>query len=217
MGTTRQPQTAARERRRILAAATELFAVHGYRATTLQQLLDAARVDLAVFEAHFDGTEDCLLAAYEDALAAATEQVAAALPSGAGWPERTAIALEAVFELVEAHPAEAHVVLVDTQLASPAATDRYLATIESLAPFLREGRAISTLRYQLPPSLESILLGGIAFMLRCALIRGERVRHLYPEALRFLLLPYLGESEATDFIAARRPVESGPGPAGPQA
>lgn len=52
-----------RRRRQILEAATELFATHGYRKTSINDIAERAGVAKATFYVHFDAKSDVLIAA----------------------------------------------------------------------------------------------------------------------------------------------------------
>lgn len=52
-----------RRRRKILEAASELFAVHGYRKTSISDIAERAGVAKATFYTHFEGKSDVLIAA----------------------------------------------------------------------------------------------------------------------------------------------------------
>jgi AcrR family transcriptional regulator len=170
-------------RARILAAATELFAVQGYAASTEEKLLTACELSPADFRAHFADPEECFLAAYDHATASARRRLLASIPHRAPWPERLAAGFRTLLELIDANAAPARLVLVESQFAGAAAFGRYMATVGSLAPFMHEGRELSPYKDKetLPSIVDSVLPGGGAFSLRCQLFRAAPVRALYPE------------------------------------
>lgn len=61
---TRRQEYADLTRQAVLAAATELFAKHGYAATSLEQVAAAARVSKGTVYAHFDGKQPLFKAAF---------------------------------------------------------------------------------------------------------------------------------------------------------
>jgi AcrR family transcriptional regulator len=192
----------SQHRRPTLAAAVEVFARRGYAETTLDDLLPATGLDADSFNARFAGEEGCFLAAYRRIVAVAQGQLAAAVPRDDPWPDRAAAGLLCLFELIEANPAPARFALLESPWAGPAALDRHLATLDSLTPFIVEGRACCEHPDQLPAVVDSVLPGGIASAVRGQLQRRQPVLDLYPELLRFLLLPYLGELETSAYLAA---------------
>lgn len=187
-------------RARILAAATDLFAVQGYAASTEEKLLTACELSPADFRAHFAHPEECFLAAYDHATASARRRLLASIPRRAPWPERLAAGFRTLLELIDANAAAARLVIVESHFAGEAALERHMTTLHGLASFMREGRHCAA-PAELPPIIDAVLPGGVAFSIRCQLLRGAPVLDLYPELLRFLLLPYLGETEAAACLA----------------
>lgn len=197
--------------RPLLSAAVALFAERGYAASSEEDLCEALALDPVAFRRRFASKQGSFLLAYDRVLAVAHATLAGVLPNDASWAARLATGLHCLFELLDANPAAARLVLVQSQLAGQSGIDRYTATLESLAPFMREGRECSTAPEHLPPIIDSVLPAGVAFSLRLQLLRGEPARDLYPEMLRFLLLPYLGETETAAHLAlSPRPGASGP-------
>jgi AcrR family transcriptional regulator len=193
-------------RRPILAAAVEVFARCGYSATSVDHLLEATALDSASFQHRFGSPGRCFLQAYDRIVAVAHGQLAASVPRDAPWPDRAAAGFLCLLELIEANPALARLVLIEGANAGPAALDRQQATLDALTPFLAEGRTCSKHPDSIPPAVDSVLPGGVASALRGQLRRRQPVLDLYPELLRFLLLPYLGELETSAYLAA---VETG--------
>jgi AcrR family transcriptional regulator len=56
---------AEHQRRRLLAAAAEVFADRGYTATTVEDLVAAAEIGVGSFYSLCSGKEECLLALYD--------------------------------------------------------------------------------------------------------------------------------------------------------
>lgn len=73
-------------RERILAAASELFAHHGYHATSIRDVARAVGVTVGALYAHFSGKSEVLVAAYELGVARMIEAVDDAVAeAGAPW------------------------------------------------------------------------------------------------------------------------------------
>lgn len=112
------------QRERIQRALADAVATRGYAATSVADVLRAARVSRATFYEQFASKEDCFMSVFEEAyerLSAA----AAAEPVGEGDPfERLEGALGAYLEALAADPAYARVFLVEVHAAGPAALRR---------------------------------------------------------------------------------------------
>jgi AcrR family transcriptional regulator len=200
---------AHRQRARILAAAAEQFGARGYAKTTIESICKAAPVALATFYQHFDGKEECFLAAFDESLAAASEACAELVDPGAPWAEQVVAGLGVCLEMAIAHPARARLCLVESQAAGSAGLARYQAMLEGGAAKLREGRGLSPAAARLPDDLELALAGGLAWLVHQRLAGGEveGLAGLLPEMAQITLTPYLGEEEAAR--AAREARERG--------
>ncbi len=207
---------AADRRRRILRVTAELVGKRGYHGTTVELIVRRARMGRPAFNSHFPDKEAAFLALFQGA-AGRVERLlhrAAGVGStgddgdGAGerpWPERVQAALLAFFAEIDAEPLIARACLVEVLTAGPAAVERYERALHDVAhPILFPGRALNPHATRLSDSLEDTLAGGIAWIVYQRLVAGEaeRIPALLPEALEFVLLPYLGEKEAAPIVSA---------------
>lgn len=190
----------ARDRLRVLAVATEVFVGEGYRATTVDQL--RLRIYPRLFDWLFTDKEDCFLQVFDHHIARARQAVSASAPNGDAWPRRLAAGLWALLELIDAEPAAARLVLVESQLATPAAARRYYETVSSISPFMGEGRLLAD--GSPPPMADSALPGGLASTLETHLSRGGEapVSDLHGELLRVLLFQYRANPEVDRFLTS---------------
>jgi AcrR family transcriptional regulator len=186
------------QRERILAAAIEVFAKRGFQATTVENVVVAAKIGVGSFYAHFDNKNECLLAVCEEIYDEVHDQIAAALPEDGDWADRVLAGLHAVLRLVAAQPLAARVVLIEAQTGGPEPLRRYGGAIEELAAVLRGGRAVAKLDPEPPPSFEEATASGLAWLLQDRLVRGEieDVDPLVAEMAMVALEPYLGATGA---------------------
>jgi AcrR family transcriptional regulator len=188
------------QRRRILRATGELVAKRGYADVTVARIVKAAHVSFKTFYRHFSGKEECFLALFDTVMADASAQIEAALAAlpEAPWPERVIAALRAFFAVILADPLVARAVIVEAPTAGPVIVERYQAAMNGLSPLLREGRRHAEPGVPLPATLEDTLAGGVLWSAYQRLSVGEvdRIEPLLPEAVQFLLRPYLGDAEA---------------------
>ena len=191
-------------RARILAATTELVAERGYHGATLEQIVRRARVGWSAFYKHFADKEAAFLAVLDgayDAGLALLRDAAARDPEP--WPRSVAAALRALFAALAEHPALARACLVEALTAGPPAVGRYERALQGMRPLLQPGRALNPRAAELSESLEETLAGGVAWIAYQRLVEDEpeRIPALLPEALTFVLLPYLGEAETARAVA----------------
>ena len=199
------------QRQRILRATGELVAKRGYNAVTVGLIVKRAHVSFKTFYKHFSNKEECFLALFDEYLARAREVFDTALEDeeDAAWPQQVAAALRALFGIFLADPLIARATIVEAPTAGPAVVERYEQMTRGLSPLLRRGREFSPQAKDLPASLEDTLGAGVLWSAYQRLIVGEvdRIEALLPEAIEFLLRPYIGEAEAARW--ARQPQSSG--------
>jgi AcrR family transcriptional regulator len=195
---------AEHQRERILDAATGVFAKRGYQATTVDNIVAAAKVGVGGFYALFGGKEECFLAAYDRVFADARARIVAALPAGRPWPEQACAALRATLDFLAAEPLRARVVLIESQTAGPAGLARYEGSIDELVPLLRLGRKHSPVAEELPPTLEVAVVGGLLWFLQQRLALGELegIERFLPDAAEIVIEPYLGRTSTERLLAA---------------
>jgi AcrR family transcriptional regulator len=191
--------SAADQRRRILEATADLVAEHGYPEATIEQIVRRARVGYATFYKHFADKQEAYLALLDAATERTLYVVEEAYDGEAGpWPDKVGAALGALLKQVAEHPNVARACLVEAPTAGPAAAARHEATLKRFEPLLRPGRELNPRQAELPETLEDTLAGGVLWVINQRLLAGEEdeLRGLLPEALEFLLRPYVGEDVA---------------------
>jgi AcrR family transcriptional regulator len=191
-------------RDRILAAATELFAKRGYGGTTIEHIVKRAGVARATFYESFENREDCLLACVDTGFEAAKREIAKAGVGAADWPSGVAAGLAALIALTVEEPAAVRTCLIECQTGGARAMDRYDAGLQEFAPLLLPGRDLAVDGEELPQTLEESLIGGVVWMIRKRLLRGEvaSVHELLPTMVEFCLAPYVGDEKAAQLAAA---------------
>jgi AcrR family transcriptional regulator len=191
------------QRERVLAAATKVFAKRGYRSTTIDHVVAAAKISVGSFYELFDNKEDCLLQCYDRIIRRAHQEVAAAVPADAPWPEQVGAALRALIEFCAVDPAAARLALIVVQTAGPAGVARYEGSLDAALPWLHRGREHNPIGGQLPDGIEQATVGGLAWFLQQRL-EEKRLdpEALYGEMLQLVLEPYLGHERSEELIAA---------------
>ncbi|MDX6602701.1 MAG: hypothetical protein QOF13_1903 [Solirubrobacterales bacterium] len=171
----------------------------GYAETTIEQIVRRARVGYATFYRHYADKDEAFLALLDAAIERTAYVVEEAFDREDGpWTDKVGAGLGALLELAAAHPGVARACLVEAPTAGPEAAARHEAALKRFAPLLRPGRELNPRSDKLPQSLEETLAGGVLWVINQRLIAGEadKLRALLPEALEFLLRPYVGEEAA---------------------
>jgi AcrR family transcriptional regulator len=184
---------AERQRERLLDAVEGLVAERRVAGTSIEAIVKAAGVATITFYEHFEGKEECFVAAYDRAVEEEAEALRRAAAEQPTWAEQFCSGLRALLAAIAANPARARLCLVEAQTGGPALSVRFEATLDRVARVLREGRELETAPASLPPTLEEATAGGLAWLLRERVERGgEDVEALYPKLVDVALGPYLG-------------------------
>lgn len=191
-------QVAAHQRERIVAGLAEAVAAQGYNAVTIAQIAKSARVSKRAFYEHFEGKEECFLAAFEIVIAHLRDLIEAAIEPIPDWPHRVVAGLRALLDFLAEDPELARLFLVDSVTAGPAVAERFREQIDTFVPLLQPGRAERDNPRPLPDSTEESLIGALVSTLSRSLAFGDvaALPDLLPDLIEFVLMPYVGPAEA---------------------
>jgi AcrR family transcriptional regulator len=189
---------AEHQRERLLAAVISLVARRGYRGTSVDHIVKAAKVGYVAFYELFDGKEDCFTAAFERIVADIRAELARNVSAELPWAEQICLGLATLAELIADEPDRARVALVEAQAAGPETYRRYEAALDTAIPKLAEGRDLRQSSTPLAGTTEEALVGAIAWSFQQLVLGGEAAQagSLVGEAIGIALSPYLGEAEA---------------------
>ena len=189
------------QRERLLAAIATEVAERSYRATTITEVVKRASVSTRDFYEHFDGKEECFLAAFDAVRAHLEGIVLAAVVEQPDWPHEVIAALRDLLEFFAAEPDLARLCLVEPVSATPTIAIRFREAVLACVPALAAGREESPNGDSLPPSTEDSLLGGIVSLATRSILAGEpeTLPKLLPDLVEFTLSPYLGTERAAEF------------------
>jgi AcrR family transcriptional regulator len=191
-------------RRRILDAFVQTVARRGYDATTVAQVTRLAGVPTPLFEEHFEGKQDCLLAALDELLEGLERIVIERIAGQALWSERVRLALQTLLTALACHPDGARMAFVEYLSAGEPAHARMRSATASVVPALDQGRTQARDTTHLPPQASEAVVGGIAAILHRHVLEGNTAAlpTLLPDLLYFALIPYLGHERALRAAAA---------------
>jgi AcrR family transcriptional regulator len=196
-------QVAESQRERLLAGLAHAVAEHGYRATTITEIVKAASVSSRAFYENFDSKEDCFLAAFDAVLAHLEALIAEAVEPQPDWPQKVIAALGSALRFFAAEPDLARLCLIEPITASPTIATRFRAAVVSCIPYLQPGRVERADGESLPESTEDSLLGGLIVLTARSLLAAEpsSLEDLLPDLVDFALAPYLGPKQAKELAA----------------
>lgn len=186
------------QRARLLAAAIEVLAEHGYAQLTVAAVISRARVSRKTFYDIFRNCEDCFLAALEDTLARADAVARDAYAGGTSWRDGMRAALAALLELMEEEPALARLWVVDAQAVDVAVWARRSRTLDELARAVDGGRRSVRGARRLPQIAAQGVVSGVLGVLYSRLVRSREPQlvELLGPLMYMIVLPYLGPVEA---------------------
>ena len=161
---------AENQRERLLNGVVEAVAADGYNATTIGRIAEASKVSRKTFYEHFEGKEDCFLAAYEMIDAHAGAAMLAAAGPKEPWPERVEARLAALLDLFSRDPVVARFYLVEPLAAGGEVAARYRDAMQLLAELLRPDAGPSGVGAEVR---NQALMGGITTLIRRRLAAGD--------------------------------------------
>ena len=194
------------QRERLLAAIAHEVAERGYRATTITEVVKLASVSTRDFYQHFEGKEECFLAAFDAVRDHLEELIAEAAAAEPDWPHEVIAALRVGVDFFAAEPDLARLALVEPVSATPTIASRFREAVLGCVPALLRGRLELSDPDSLPLSTEDSLLGGMVSLATRSILAGEAesLPALLPDLVEFALSPYLGADRATDLAASAR-------------
>lgn len=193
-------QIADSQRERLLAAIAQEVAAHGYRATTVTEVVKRASVSTRDFYELFEGKEDCFLAAFEALRGHLETLIREAGATEPDWTHRVIAALRAALSFFASEPELARLCLVESVSATPAIAIRFREAVLAGIPALAGGRAELADPDSLLPETEDVILGGLVSLATRSILGGEteKLPELLPDFVDFALSPYLGTERAGD-------------------
>ena len=186
-----------RERRRaILESAIREFAQHGFFNARISEIAAGAGVAEGTIYLYFESKDDLLLTAFRDAVHEFCGSVSDLLASSLPFPERLQRFIQLQFERIEADPALATVLLLESRQTSKfyggAVRDvlrTYAAAIEEL---LGNGVASGAVRDEVDIPMARRMLIGVLEEVELEWLLSDQSRPLLPAAEEVATLFYRG-------------------------
>ncbi|HWX44829.1 MAG TPA: TetR/AcrR family transcriptional regulator [Solirubrobacteraceae bacterium] len=128
------------QRARIIAALSELVRERGAGGVTVAHVVARSGVSRRTFYELFEDREDCFLAAFDRAVARASQPAAAARRSGESWRAGVAAGLEELLRFLDVEPDLGYLCVVGALGAGPRALERRAEIVRALVAVVHEGR-----------------------------------------------------------------------------
>ena len=188
---------AVSDRDRILQAMAECCAEHGYRATTVDAVVERAGVEREGFETLFADKEDCALAALNKILSEAVARVSTAEAPSRSTTEKQAKEIQAILQLLAGRASFARLGCIEArQLGSSRMRNSYEAAARVLALMVERTATGAPMR---PSGVSArAALGGPEALVRRELAVGgaSNLPKLLPDFVYGVLVPFVGQQEA---------------------
>jgi len=190
------------QRMRVLAAMAEVTSERGAGSVTVAHVVARAGVSRRTFYDLFADREECLLAAFDEAVGRVSAQVIEAYEREGVWRERIRAGLWALLEWLDEEPALAKLLVVESLAAGPRALAPRASVLRALVRAIDEGRAAmprkASQRPQPPPLTAEGVVGAVLSVIHTRLSEpGARpLTGLLGELMSVIVLPYLGQSAA---------------------
>jgi TetR/AcrR family transcriptional regulator, fatty acid metabolism regulator protein len=183
-------------RRAILEAAIESFAENGFFASRTRDIAARAGVAEGTIYLYFNGKDDLLLTAFRDKVNEFCTAVQSILASPGTFPERITRFAELQFENIEADPALATVLLLESRQSSKfyggAVRDVLRTYATAIDELLASGQAEGAIRADADLALARRMLIGVLEEIELEWLLGDRSWRLVPLAPRIADTFYRG-------------------------
>ena len=201
-------QVAQIQRARILAAMFDVAGELGAANVSVSHVVERSGVSRRTFYETFADREDCFLAAFEDALAFASERVLPAYHAERGWRERIRAGVIAFLSFLDEEPVIGRLLICESLTGGAKTRIRREEVLSQVASAIDNGRRESASTTVLVGSFTAEgLVGGALSILdaRLSLSSEPPLIGLANVLVSMIVLPYLGPGAARKEL--ERPVE----------
>jgi AcrR family transcriptional regulator len=193
-------------RQPILAAMIRVVGENGYEEVAVEDVVAVAKISRTTFYEHFEGKQDCFLAAYEMLVDEVIGELAGAGGDEQAWTDRATKGLTAIVERLAADPVLARAAIVEVGAAGADARLLHRRAIDRLSNCLDAGRDPQR-DWALPKNVSLMSAGAVSGLIFDDVVAGraDRLRTRLPDLVFAMLVPYLGPEAA---VAEMRRVEA---------
>jgi AcrR family transcriptional regulator len=185
------------QRARILSATVNVVAERGVGNATVAHIVTRAGVSRRTFYELFKDCEDCLLAAFDEAVGRVTTVLAQTHTQQSRWSERVRAGLLALLSFLESEPSTACLLIVESLAAGPRTLERRSRAIKRLIAIVDEGRLTRPNNAAQPLAAEGIVGAGFS-LIHSRLLEEDpaELLGLVNPLMSMIVLPYQGPAAA---------------------
>jgi AcrR family transcriptional regulator/DNA-binding MarR family transcriptional regulator len=166
-----QERVSAIQRSRMLVALVEVAAERGVAQASVAHIVARAGVSRRTFYELFEDREDCFLAAFDHALARATERVLPAYEAKGTWRERIRAGLTELLRFLDEEPGLGGLLVVDSLSAGPVAIERREQVLDALIAAVDAGRNEGSAAGESPPLAAEGVVGAVFSVVHARVLR----------------------------------------------
>jgi AcrR family transcriptional regulator/DNA-binding MarR family transcriptional regulator len=206
----RRDQLVEVQRSRILAGAVQVVGERGASGMAIAEIVQRAGVSRRTFYELFTDREDCLLAAFEDALSCVSERVLVSYEAETGWREQVRAGLAALLGFLDEQSLIGRFLIVDSLAGGPAIRERRSEILDALTRVVERGREQAKTPSAIPPLAGEGIVGGVLRVLHSR-VAGRDTKpfvQLTNPLMNMIVLPYLGAPTARKELDRPIPVSS---------
>ena len=195
------------QRVRMLAAAAQVVAEHGYGGMSVARVTGRARVSRRTFYELFEDREDCFLAVFDEAVDRARTVAIRAVAGERTWREQVRAGLAALLAFAGDEPVAGSLLIVDALGAGPKVLARRAKVLAILHAIVDQGRS-QTKRGQEPPPLTAEgTVGAVLAVIHARMLDagGPPLLELVNPLMGMIVLPYLGQAAAVKELTRAAP------------
>jgi AcrR family transcriptional regulator len=186
------------QRARILTAMFEVATERGAANVSVAHVVERSGVSRRTFYETFVDRDDCFLAAFEDALAFASQRVLPAYEAHDKWHERIRAGLSALLAFLDEEPAIGRLLIAESLAWGGPVLERRNRVVEQLVRAVNVGREQTKGGSDLPVLTGEGTVGGALSILQTAIVNPghEPLIELVNQLMGMIVLPYLGPTAA---------------------
>jgi AcrR family transcriptional regulator/DNA-binding MarR family transcriptional regulator len=215
----RTPRESGRERvfeiqrARILAATVEVVREHGASEASVARIVARAGISRRTFYELYADREECLLAAFDHAVATAAATVVPAYAAQATWREGVRAGLTALLGFLDAEPGLGGLLVVDALGGGPNTLARRTRVLDTLIETVDRGRTEGKVGRERPPLTAEGAVGAVLSVIHSRMLQHSHapLGELINPLMSMIVMPYFGTT------ASRRELHRPVAPAHPPA
>ena len=203
------------QRSRLLAGAVQVVAERGVANVAVAEIVQRAGVSRRTFYDLFADRDECLAAAFEDALAILSARVLPVVCEQRSWLAQVRAGVDALLCFLDEEPQVGRLLVCDSLAGSGGLVELRAHVLAQLVEFVNEGCREASRAAEVPVMQAEGTVGGVLAILQNLYASEDTVRftELAPSLVSMIVMPYLGRVVARRELGRPAPSSLTPGSA----